>query len=135
MASTFPLEIVTPDKMFFEGDIEMVSVSGTEGQLAILKDHIPLVTPLAVGKVRIKQNGEIREAAVAEGYLDVSKDKATIVTDAAEWPGEIDIERAELSRKRAEARLTEKLNTMDFERAENALKRAINRLELGKLRK
>lgn len=135
MASTFLLEIVTPDKKFFEGDVEMVSVSGTEGQLAVLKDHIPLVTPLAVGKVRIKQNGEIREAAVAEGYLDVGKNKTTIVTDAAEWPGEIDIERAQLARKRAEARLTEKQDTMDFQRAENALKRAINRLQLGELRK
>lgn len=134
MASTFPLEIVTPDKKFFEGEVEMVSVSGSEGQLGILKNHVPLVTPLAVGKIRIKQNGETRTAAVAEGYLDVGREKTTIVTDAAEWPAEIDIDRAELARKRAEELLKEKKENVDHARAEMALKKAINRLDIAKLK-
>jgi len=132
MASTFPLEIVTPDKKFFTEEVEMITVAGIEGELGILKNHIPLVTPLAIGKVRIKQDGKVRVAAVAEGYLDVQKDKTTIVTDAAEWPDEIDIKRAELARKRAEERL--KQENVDFARADIALKKAINRLEIAKLK-
>lgn len=134
MASTFPLEIVTPDKLFFTEEVEMVSVSGTEGQLGILKNHIPLVTPLKVGKVRIKQDGETKVLAVAEGYLDVGVNKTTIVTDAAEWPSDIDVNRAELARKRAEVLLEKKQDNVDYARAEMALKKAINRLEIAKLK-
>lgn len=135
MASTFPLEIVTPDKKFFEEEVEMLTVSGIEGQLGILKNHIPLVTPLAIGKVNIKlKDGSSRVAAVAEGYLDVRSDKTIIVTDAAEWPDEIDVKRAEIAKKRAEERLQQKQEEVDFVRAEVALKKAINRIEISKLK-
>jgi|SRR5699024_2390750 len=135
MASTFPLEIVTPDKKFFEEEVEMLTVSGIEGELGILKNHIPLVTPLAIGKVRIKlKDGTSRTAAVAEGYLDVQKDKTTIVTDAAEWPDEIDVKRAELAKKRAEERIKQKQDNVDYTRAEVALKKAINRIQISKIR-
>lgn len=134
MASTFTLEIVTPDRKFFEDEVEMVVVRGLEGDIGILKNHTPLVTPLAIGRVKIKQNGEYKIAAVAEGYLDVTKTKTTIVTDAAEWPEEIDLNRAELSKKRAEEKLKKKDKDIDYERAEIALKKAINRINIAKRR-
>ena len=132
MASPFSLEIVTPDKKFFDEEVEMVSVTGIEGQLGIMKNHIPLVTPLAISKIKIKQNGQTRVAAVAEGYVDVKKDKTIIVTDAAEWPDEIDVNRAELAKKRAEEILESKRDNVDFTRAEIALKKAINRIDVSK---
>ncbi|WP_130805738.1 F0F1 ATP synthase subunit epsilon [Senegalia massiliensis] len=130
MSATFDLEIVTPDRKFFEDEVEMVVVRGLEGDVGILKNHTPYVTPLAIGRVKIKQNGKYREATVAEGYLDVTKTKTTIVTDAAEWPEEIDLNRAELAKKRAEERLKRKENDMDAQRAEIALKKAINRINM-----
>lgn len=132
MASTFTLEIVSPDKKFFEDEVEMLVVRGIEGDLGILKNHTPLVTPLAIGRVKIKQNGEYREAAVAEGYVDINKTKTTIVTDAAEWPDEIDLNRAELAKKRAEEKLKRKDEDIDYGRAEIALKKAINRINVAK---
>lgn len=132
MASTFTLEIVTPDRRFFEDEVEMLVVRGEEGDLGILKNHTPLVTPLAIGRVKIKQNGAFRIAAVAEGYLDVNKTKTTIVTDAAEWPDEIDLKRAELAKERAEERLKHKESDLDSKRAEIALKKAINRINIAK---
>ncbi|MGO1368649.1 F0F1 ATP synthase subunit epsilon [Senegalia sp. (in: firmicutes)] len=130
MAATFDLEIVTPDRKFFEDQVEMVVVRGLEGDIGILKNHTPYVTPLAIGRVKIKQNGKYKLATVAEGYLDVTKTKTTIVTDAAEWPEEIDLNRAELAKKRAEEKLKRKEKDIDTRRAEIALKKAINRINM-----
>lgn len=129
--SQFRLEIVTPDRKFFEDDVEMVIVRGTEGDIGILKNHTPLVTPLAIGKVRVKQNGEFREATVAGGYIEVNVDKTTIITDAAEWPEEIDVERARAAKERAEKRLNHSTDQVDVIRARIALQKALNRLDLA----
>lgn len=126
------LEIVTPDKPFFSEEVEMVIVRGMEGDLAIMKGRAPITTPLKIGKVRIFQNGVERVAAVVDGYISVVDDKATIVTEAAEWPDEIDVSRAEAAKTRAEERLNKKSDGLDVARAELALKRAINRIEVSK---
>lgn len=126
------LEIVTPDKPFFSEEVEMVIVRGMEGDLAILKGRAPITTPLKIGKVRIFQNGVERVAAVVDGYISVVEDKATIVTEAAEWPNEIDVQRAEAAKTRAEERLNKRSDGIDVARAELALRRAINRIEVSK---
>lgn len=123
------LDIVTPEKSFFNEDIDSVIVRGIDGDLAILKGRTPIVTPLRIGKVRIFQNGSERVAAVCSGYITAVNDTVTIVTDAAEWPEEIDEKRAEDAKKRAEQMLS-KADDVDFARAEAALKRSINRLDL-----
>ena len=125
------LEIVTPDKPFFSEEVEMVIVRGMEGDLAILKGRAPITTPLKIGKVRIFQNGVERVAAVVDGYIPVVEDKATIVTEAAEWPNEIDVHRAEAAKTRAEERLNKGSDGIDVVRAELALRRAINRIEVS----
>lgn len=130
----FQLEIVTPERSFFSGEVEMVILRGIEGDLAILKDRAPLITPLTIGKVRIFKDGEEKVAAVVDGYVTVAKDKTTIITDSAEWPEEIDVERAIEAKKRAEKRLKEHPEGLDISRAELALKRAINRLDVAKLK-
>lgn len=131
MASTFMLEIVTPDRKFFEDEVEMVIVRGTEGDIGILKNHIPLVTPLDIGMVRIKQGNDFKDATIASGYVEIRKEKTTIVTDSAEWPEEIDLERAEEAKKRAEQRMKSSKDEIDTIRAEIALRKAINRINIA----
>lgn len=128
----FHLRIVTPDRLFFSEDVERVIVRGSEGDLAVLKGRAPIITPLRIGKVRILQDGEERIAAVVDGYISVIEDQTTIVTEAAEWPDEINVERAREAKIRAERRLKERKEHIDVDRAELALKRAINRLDLKK---
>ncbi|HLS52463.1 MAG TPA: F0F1 ATP synthase subunit epsilon [Tissierellaceae bacterium] len=131
----FQLEIVTPDRLFFKDEVDMVIVRGCEGDLAVLKGRAPIATPLKIGKVRIFQDDTERVAAVVDGYITVLDNKTTIVTDAAEWPEEIDVERAEAAKRRAEEKLKNRKDAIDVARAEAALKRAINRLEVVNLKK
>lgn len=130
--SQFKLEIVTPDRKFLESDVSMIITKTTEGDIAILKNHIPLVTPLDIGVLIIKdQDDKEKQAVIAGGYMEVTKEKTTIVTESAEWPEEIDKKRAEEAKKRAEERLNSKSDDTDTLRAELALKRALSRLKLG----
>lgn len=129
---SFMLEIVTPDRSFFSGEVEMVIVRGIEGDLAILDNRSPLITPLSIGKVRVFEDDKKTErvAAVVNGYVSINEGKTTIITDSAEWPEEIDIDRAKEAKKRAEERLKKRSEGTDVLRAELALKRAINRLNI-----
>ena len=125
----FKLEIVTPNRKFLEEDIEMLVVRTIEGDLAVLANHTPLVTPLSIGILKLNYpDGTSKIATLCGGFMEVTKEKTTIVTDSAEWPGEIDINRAEEARKRAEERLKKKDSSTDVARAEMALKRALTRL-------
>lgn len=133
--STFHLEIVTPDRLFFSEEVETVIVRGIEGDLAILKGRAPITTPLKIGMVRIFQDGEEKVAAVVDGYISVVDNKATVVTEAAEWPGEIDVERAQAAKGRAETLLKDRKDNIDVARAELALQRALNRLSVSNLKK
>jgi len=126
----FLLEIVTPDRKFFEEEVEMVIARGVEGDLGILKNHTPVVTPLDIGRIKIKQNDKVREAAIAGGYIEVNKDKTTIITDTAEWPEEIDLERAKQAKERAEKRLNSD-SEVDLVRVQIALRKALNRIDVG----
>lgn len=127
----FHLDIVTPHRQFFSEEVEMVIVRGMEGDLAILKGKSPIITPLRIGKIRIVQEGVELVAAVVDGYISVIDDKTTIVTEAAEWPSEIDVDRAKKAKERAEKRMQSTKDTTDIDKAELALKRAINRLDLS----
>lgn len=131
----FMLEIVTPEKMFYSDEVEMVIARGIEGDLAVLKNRAPLITPLTIGKVRIFKDGDERVAAVVDGYISVGREKTTIITDSAEWPQEIDVERAMEAKARAEERLKNKPEGLDVHRAELALRRALNRLEVANFKK
>lgn len=127
------LEIVTPDKMFYKDEAEMVIVRGSEGEMGILFDHEPFVTPLDIGTIRIKNNGQFKIAALSQGYLQITEEKVVILSDTAEWPEEIDVERAEKARERAEKRLQQKTPDLDILRAEIALKKAAARLGVAKI--
>ena len=131
MASTFRLQIVTPDRMFYDDEVEMVMVTTVDGEMGVLARHIPLVAPLVIGKVKIKKDGQIKEAATSVGFIQVEYEYTRIITDSAEWPEEIDIERAEAAKRRAEELIKSKKSHVDIIRAEAALQRAMNRLNVA----
>lgn len=130
---TFTLEIVTPDGVV-TSDSEVVSlvVPGVNGYLGVMANHAPLMTELTVGEITIhRQGGEEVHIAAAQGFLEVSNNKATILVNTAERADEIDLERAKEAVKRAEERIAQAAREgTDFARAEAALKRALNRVRV-----
>ncbi|QYR22058.1 F0F1 ATP synthase subunit epsilon [Paenibacillus sp. sptzw28] len=128
--STFLLEIVTPERKVYAEEVNMVIVKGQEGELGILPNHIPLVTPLKIAPVIIKKDRSEEAVAVHGGFIEVRKDKVVILAESAELPGDIDPDRALSAKQRAEQRMSGKRDEYDFRRAELALQRAMNRLEV-----
>ncbi|RTE08977.1 F0F1 ATP synthase subunit epsilon [Paenibacillus whitsoniae] len=128
--STFLLEIVTPERKVYAEDVNMVSVKGVAGELGILPNHIPLVTPLKIAPITVKKQGQKDQVlAVNGGFMEVRKDKVVILAESAELPEQIDVDRAKAAKERAEKRLAEtKQENVDFKRAEASLQRALNRI-------
>lgn len=125
------VEIVTPERVVFSGEATMVIARGAEGELGILPNHIPLVTPLKIAPVRIKLEGDKElKVAVSGGFMEVRGDKVTILAETAELPDQIDVERAQRAKARAEQRLSERHPDLDIRRAERALQRALTRLHV-----
>ena len=129
--STFLLEIVTPERKVYAQDVNMVIVRGLQGELGIMPGHIPLVTPLQIGPLRIKKGNEETIVAVNGGFVEVRKDKVVVLAESAELSTDIDPERAQAAKQRAEQRLSGK-SDVDRKRAELSLQRAVNRLEVKK---
>jgi F-type H+-transporting ATPase subunit epsilon len=123
------LEIVTPERKVYAEEVNMVIARGVEGELGILPHHVPLVTPLKIAPLTVKKDNQERWIAVNGGFMEVRKDKVIILADSAELPEEIDVERAQRAKERAEARM--KSDEYDFRRAELALQRALNRLKVA----
>nr|WP_295974284.1 F0F1 ATP synthase subunit epsilon [uncultured Bacillus sp.] len=128
----FTVNVVTPDGPVYDSEVEMVIAKAKSGELGIMAGHIPLVAPLEIGAVRLKNGGNTELVAVSGGLLEVRPEKVTILAQAAEKAEEIDVERALAAKERAERRLNEmKQDTLDFKRAELALKRALNRISVS----
>lgn len=125
------VEISTPEKEFYQGEVDMIITKTINGNIGIKAKHAPLVTVLDIGKTVIKEKGKDKVATINGGFLEVKDNVVSIFTDSAEWPNEIDKNRAKEALKRAEMRLRDKKSKdIDFERAELALKRAINRINI-----
>lgn len=125
------LEIVTPERKVFEKQIDMVVVKAIDGELGILPNHIPLVTPLKIGVVRAKHAEDEELVAVSGGFMEVRNNKVVILAESAELPGDIDLERALAAKVRAEKRMEQRRDEIDFRRAEIALQKALNRIEVA----
>ena len=125
------LQIVTPSRVLCDETVDMVIMRASTGDMGVLPNHEPVVATLSYGILRFKQDGKERKATIMTGFVEVEPDKVTILTDAAEWPEEIDIVRAEEAKKRALTRLQHK-DQHNAVRAEIALKKALLRLEAGK---
>ncbi len=130
MAQKFQLEIVTPDRHFFSGEVEMVVVRTTEGDEAYMADHMWTVVPLKTGVLKIKENDKIKKAFCSGGFIHVKEGLTTIVADSAEWPEEIDVERAKAAKERAEKHLEGENANTDADRAKAAMLRALTRIKV-----
>ena len=127
--ATFKLEIVTPEKMVFSGEVSAVLAWGVEGQLGILPHHAPLMTMLQPGDLVIKKGTEEDTLTISGGFLEVRPDKVIVLADACERAEEIDETRAEEAKKRAQETLKEAKTPVDLAAAEASLRRSLARLK------
>jgi F-type H+-transporting ATPase subunit epsilon len=111
--ATIKLEIVTPEAKIYSEDVDMVTLTGTEGEMGILPQHMPLMTQLVAGEIIAKKGMETIFIAVGDGFVQVTGEKISILTDMAILAENIDEAKAEEARQRAEARLAEKLTDED----------------------
>ena len=132
MADLFKLHVITPERRFYDGEASMVELSTTEGDIGVYRNHIPLTAIVAPGVLKIHEEGGVKEAALMSGFIEILPERITIMAEVAEWPDEIDGNRAEEARIRAERRLKEESGEIGTMRAELALRRALVRLSLRK---
>ncbi|PYX88758.1 MAG: F0F1 ATP synthase subunit epsilon [Acidobacteria bacterium] len=131
MADTFQFEIVTPEKLVVRDVAEEMQIPGKNGYLGILPGHAPLITELAVGEITYRNGGDTHRLAVAWGFAEVLPDKVTILAETAEKADEIDVQRAQEAKQRAEERLKGSDTETDYQRAQTALQRAESRLQVA----
>lgn len=132
MADLFKVQVITPERTFYEGDVSMVELTTTEGDIGVFRNHIPLTAIIAPGVLKLHEAGGVKEAALISGFIEILPEKIVIMAEVAEWPDEIDANRAEEARIRAERRLKEQSGEVDLMRAEQALRRALVRISLTK---
>lgn len=130
---TFQLEIVTPEKTVYSGEVERLRAPGTEGGFGVLAGHHPMLASLSIGEIVFSDGKQSPESvAISGGFAEVQRDRVTVLAETAEFAREIDVTRAEDARDRARERLALKQDQqIDETRARLALARAINRLRTG----
>ena len=133
MAEKFKLTIVTPDREFFNEDVDMVEFNTTEGEIGIYQGHAPLSVIVKPGILTVTQGETVKNAALHAGFVQILPEEVTILAEIIEWPGEIDEQRAIAAKQRAEGRLSGGAN-IDIVRAEAALMRSIARINAVKLK-
>ena len=129
---TLQVQIVTPYEMFFDGPVEMVVVTSKDGELGVMPGHTPVIAALTPGEVRLKIHNEWRILAATNGYAEIGPELTIIVVNAAEWPDQIDVRRAEKSLARAEKRLKDPtVSAYEKTHAKHAAGRAKARLKIA----
>ena len=129
--NTFRLKIIAPERIFFDEDVNMVELNTSEGEIGILPKHIALTTIVAPGIMTITKGDEVKEASLLSGFIEVLPDSVTILAEACEWPDEIDADRANEAKVRAERRISGGDSSINMDRAEISLKRALVILNLA----
>ena len=128
----FTLRIIAPDRVFYEDEVEMVEFTTTEGEIGVLPGHIPMTVIVSPGILTIHEPDGEKTAALHAGFAEVLPKQLTVLAEIIEWPEEIDLNRAEASRQRAEERLHSHTSEIDMVRAEASLKRALARINVLK---
>jgi len=135
MASGFPkkirLEIVTPERLMFSGEVDEVTVPGIKGALGILPGHAPLLSELKIGIITYKESGDATRLYCGWGFVEVLSDQVAILAEAAETPDQIDLEQAQQEKTRAEALLRSKDHRTDYKEALHVLEQAVTRIEVA----
>jgi len=130
MAATLKLEIVTPEAKTYSEDVEMVTLPGVEGEMGIYPQHVPLLTQVIAGEVVVRKGGRDYFLAVGEGFVEITGERVAILTDMAIRAENIDETKAEEARKRAEARLSEKLDDEEAAMVSAALAHSLAQLNV-----
>src|SRR6185436_6182036 len=130
MASTLKLEIVTPEGVTYSENVEMVTLPGSEGELGVYPNHVPLMTQVAAGEITARRNGRDEFLAVGDGFVEITGERVAILTDMAIKAENIDEATAEEARRRAEARLAEKLDDEEAAMVSAALAHSLAQLKV-----
>jgi F-type H+-transporting ATPase subunit epsilon len=130
MANTLKLEIVTPEGVTYSEDVEMVTLPAAEGEMGIFPNHVPLMTQVTAGEVTARRSGRDEFLAVGEGFVEITGERVAILTDMAIKAENIDEVKAEEARKRAEARLAEKLDDEETASVQAALAHSLAQLKV-----
>lgn len=128
--NSFLLRIITPERVFYENQVKMVEFNTTEGEIGVLPGHVPLTVIIKPGILDITEAEGDKEAALHAGFAEILPDSVTILAEVIEWPEEIDENRAEAAKERAEERLRSRTPETDLARAETALQRAVARIQV-----
>lgn len=130
MAATLKLEIVTPEAITYSEDVDMVTLPAVEGEMGVFPMHIPLMTQIVPGEIAVRKNGQDYFLAVGEGFVEITGDRVAVLTDMAIKAENIDELKAEEARKRAEARLQERLTDEELASVNAALLHSIAQLKV-----
>ena len=133
--ATMRLEIVSAERLVYSEEVSVVVAPGAEGELAILPHHAPLLTMLRPGEIRVVKDGEDSYIATSGGFLEVIASKVTILADTAERSDEIDVERAQEALKRAQERVSSAVGDVDLERALASMRRSQARMKVARRRR
>ena len=127
----FKLKVISPDRIFYEGEAIFLELNTTEGEIGIYKNHVPMTYIIEPGVLRITESEQVvKEAALHSGFIQILQEEITILAEIVEWPEEIDENRAKEAQIRAERRLSMKESNVNFARAELALRRSLIRQEV-----
>jgi F-type H+-transporting ATPase subunit epsilon len=129
--SHLALEIVTPERSILHENVDEVEVPGADGYFGVLPGHTPLLASLQVGQLWYRKGSDISYLSVAFGFAEVLPDRVTILAQIAERAEDIDIERAQAERQRAEAELARQPTDVDLERARISMLKALTRLQVA----
>jgi F-type H+-transporting ATPase subunit epsilon len=135
MANTLKLEIVTPAGTAYSEDVEMVTLPGVAGQMGILPQHVPLISQMVPGEMIVRKNGRDLFVATGEGLIEVTANRVAILTDLAVRANGVEEEKEEEARRRAEARLREKLSDEQVAAVNAALTRSLVQLRVKRRRR
>ena len=130
MANTLKLEIITPEAIVYSEDVEMVTLPGVVGEMGVYPQHIPLMTQLVPGEIIVRKDGRDLFIATGEGLIEVTASRVSVVTDLAVAADKIDEAKAEEARRRAEARLREKLSDEEVASVNASLARSLAQLNI-----
>jgi F-type H+-transporting ATPase subunit epsilon len=133
VGKTFKLEIVTPRKVIFSGDVVSFSAPGVIGGFQVLYNHAPMLAAIGIGEAKLRDtDGNEHRYATSGGFVDVVKNQVIVLTETAERADEIDVSRAEAAKNRAAERLEKRVPRINTDRAKTAFQRAVNRLRVAR---
>jgi F-type H+-transporting ATPase subunit epsilon len=129
--SLFSITIATPEGKMFSGEVSSCTAQGVDGKFQVLTGHAPLISILGIGEMKLElENSEVQHLCTSGGFLEIENNEMNIVVETAEWAKDIDVERAQAAKERAEKRLDKK-GEIDVERASAAMLRAISRIQVA----